>query len=102
MSRRRKHNSGKQAIRNIPDSNKNLSLLLKKVDLNLKASHALEVAKVLQHAYEVFEDEEKVKRWVSKANRALNRKKPVELFDTLTGINIVDNLLGRIEEGIYS
>jgi putative toxin-antitoxin system antitoxin component (TIGR02293 family) len=66
------------------------------------SSHALEVAKVLQHAFEVFENEEKVKRWVNKENRALNDKKPVELFDTLTGINMVNDILVRIEEGVYS
>jgi putative toxin-antitoxin system antitoxin component (TIGR02293 family) len=66
------------------------------------SSHALEVAKVLQHAFEVFENEEKVKRWVNKENRALNDKKPVELFDTLTGINMVSDILVRIEEGVYS
>lgn len=66
------------------------------------SSHALEIAKVLQHAFEVFEDEEKVKRWIAKPNRALNSKKPIELLDTLTGINLVNDILGRIEEGVYS
>lgn len=66
------------------------------------SSHALEVAKVLQHIYDVFENEEKVKRWVNKENRALNGRKPVDLFDTLTGINMVNDILGRIEEGVYS
>ena len=66
------------------------------------SSHVLEIAKVMQHAYEVFEDEEKVKRWVNKENRALNGMKPVQLFATLTGINMVNDILGRIEEGVYS
>lgn len=66
------------------------------------SSHALEIAKVLQRAYEVFEDEEKIKRWISKENRALNGMKPLQLFDTLTGLNMVNDILGRIEEGVYS
>jgi putative toxin-antitoxin system antitoxin component (TIGR02293 family) len=66
------------------------------------SSHALEIAKLMQHAYEVFEDEEKAKTWMSRENRALNGKKPVELFDTLTGLNMVNDVLGRIEEGVYS
>ncbi|HEY1871637.1 MAG TPA: antitoxin Xre/MbcA/ParS toxin-binding domain-containing protein [Chitinophagaceae bacterium] len=66
------------------------------------SSHAIEIAKVVQHAWTVFKDEEKVKRWLNRENRALNNKKPVELLDTLSGILIVDDVLGRIEEGIYS
>jgi putative toxin-antitoxin system antitoxin component (TIGR02293 family) len=66
------------------------------------SSHALEIARVVQHAYEVFRDEEKVKRWLNTQNKALNNFKPVALFDTLTGLNMVNDILGRIEEGVYS
>ena len=66
------------------------------------SSHALEIAKVMQHAYEVFEDEEKLKRWLNKEHRALNGIKPVALFDTMTGLNMVNDILSRIEEGVYS
>lgn len=66
------------------------------------SSHALEIAKLLQHAYEVFEDEEKIRRWINKENRALNGMKPLGFFDTLTGLNMVNDILGRIEEGVYS
>lgn len=66
------------------------------------SSQAIEVARVLQHAYSVFRDEEKVKRWLNHPNRALNDKPPVQLFDTLTGINMVNAILGRIEEGVYT
>jgi putative toxin-antitoxin system antitoxin component (TIGR02293 family) len=66
------------------------------------SSHAIEIARVLEHAYEVFEDKEKVKGWIQAKNKALNDKKPVELFETLTGLNLVNDILGRIEEGVYS
>jgi len=66
------------------------------------SSHAIEIAKVVQHTWKVFREEDKVKRWLNQTNRALNNKKPVELFDTLSGILIVDDILGRIEEGVYS
>lgn len=66
------------------------------------SSHAIEIARVMQHAYEVFEDEEKAKAWLNKENRALQSKKPVELLETLSGINLVNDVLGRIEEGVYS
>lgn len=66
------------------------------------SSHAIEIAKLMQHAYEVFEDEEKLRRWINKENRALGGMKPVSLFGTLTGLTMVDHILGRIEEGVYS
>lgn len=66
------------------------------------SSHAVEIARILQHGYEVFRDEEKLKRWLNRENRALNDLKPVELFDTMSGLSIVNDILGRIEEGIYS
>jgi putative toxin-antitoxin system antitoxin component (TIGR02293 family) len=66
------------------------------------SSHAVEIARLLQHAYEVFENEEKVKSWMNKENRALNNMKPVQLLETMTGINMVNDILGRIEEGVYS
>lgn len=66
------------------------------------SSHALEIARVVQHAYEVFRDESKVKRWLNSQNKALNNFKPVELLDTFTGLNMVNDILGRIEEGVYS
>ena len=66
------------------------------------SSHAIEIARVLQHGYDVFRNEEKMKRWLNKENRALNNLKPVELFDTLSGLSIVNDVLGRIEEGVYS
>lgn len=74
-----------------------------KEKLNRKiSSHALEIAKLMQHGYIVFRDEEKLKRWLNRENRALNNMKPVELLDTLSGLVLVDDVLGRIEEGVYS
>jgi putative toxin-antitoxin system antitoxin component (TIGR02293 family) len=66
------------------------------------SSHAVEIARILQHGFEVFRDEEKLKRWLNRENRALNNLKPVTLFDTLSGLSMVNGVLGRIEEGVYS
>jgi putative toxin-antitoxin system antitoxin component (TIGR02293 family) len=66
------------------------------------SSHAVEIARVLQHAYDVFRDKDKVKRWLNSENKALNNLKPVALFDTLSGLTMVNDVLGRIEEGVYS
>lgn len=66
------------------------------------SSHVLEMARVMEHAYEVFEDEDRVRQWLNHENRALQLKKPIDLLDTLTGINLVNTILTRIEEGVYS
>jgi putative toxin-antitoxin system antitoxin component (TIGR02293 family) len=66
------------------------------------SSHIIEVAKVVEHAFEVFEDETRVQKWLNTPNRALNQMKPLELFYIPTGLSMVDQVLGRIEEGVYS
>jgi putative toxin-antitoxin system antitoxin component (TIGR02293 family) len=66
------------------------------------SSHVIEIAKVVEHALAVFENENKVKSWLSAPNRALNQKKPIDLFYIPTGLGMVDAILGRIEEGVYS
>ena len=66
------------------------------------SSIVIEIAKVLDHAVDVFGNEEKVKRWLNMPNRALNNIKPVELFYLPTGLKMVNDVLGRIEEGIFS
>lgn len=66
------------------------------------SSLVIEVARVLEHTYEVFNDKEQVKRWLSKPNKALHGNTPLSLFSTLTGISMVQDVLTRIEEGVYS
>ncbi len=66
------------------------------------SSHVIEIAKVAKHAFDVFEDEEKVKTWLNTPNRALNNMKPIDLFYISTGLGMVDDILGRIEYGVYS
>jgi putative toxin-antitoxin system antitoxin component (TIGR02293 family) len=66
------------------------------------SSLVIEIAKVLEHAFKVFENEEKVKSWINTPNKALNHLKPIDLFYLPTGLNMVNDILGRIEEGVYS
>lgn len=66
------------------------------------SSHIIAIARVIEHAKAVFEDEAKVKAWLDKPNGALNQAKPIELIFLPDGLNKIDNILTRIEEGIYS
>lgn len=66
------------------------------------SSHLIEIAKVVEHTYTVFESAEKVRNWLNTKNHALNNLKPITLFTMPTGLQMVDQVLGRIEEGIFS
>ena len=66
------------------------------------SSLVIEIAKVVEHAIAVFGDEEKVKRWLSTPNGALDNIKPIDLFHIPIGLNMVNTILGRIEYGVYS
>lgn len=68
----------------------------------LVSSHTYEMSNVVAKGLEVFEDGDKLKRWMHKENRALKGKKPFDLLSTPTGIRLVYQVLGRLEEGIYS
>ena len=50
---------------------------------------------------EVFKDEEKVSTWLKSPNYALGRVAPLKLMDTMFGIELVLDELGRIEHGVF-
>lgn len=58
-------------------------------------------AKVHAHATRVFGDEAIAADWLNTPNRALGCS-PVTLLDNVQGIKAIDNLLGRIEHGVFS
>ncbi len=60
------------------------------------------LARVVAHAHAVFEDGEKVATWMMRPNRALLGRSPMEVLDTDIGVQQVNDILGRIEYGVYS
>ena len=60
------------------------------------------LARVVAHAEDVFEDIDKVRRWLAHTNRALGGVTPLSLLDTDEGARQVDTILGRIEYGLFS
>ena len=46
------------------------------------SSLVIEVARVLEHAYQVFDEKEKVQSWLAKPNNALHGESPLFLFST--------------------
>lgn len=54
-------------------------------------------------AMQVFEnDEDMVRRWFDTPWPALGGEKPLDLMDTEIGSREVEDLLGRLEHGVYS
>lgn len=64
--------------------------------------HTYEMSDVIAKGFEVFEDGAKLNTWLHKKNRALKGRTPFELLDSPTGIKLVNQVLGRLEEGVYS
>ena len=54
------------------------------------------------HGLAVFEDQEKFNRWLRRPLQVLQQQSPLQLLDTVTGFRLIDQLLGRIEQGVYS
>ncbi|WP_432712913.1 type II RES/Xre toxin-antitoxin system antitoxin [Pedobacter sp.] len=60
------------------------------------------VAALYDFGYEVFEDKNDFDAWMGTENTALAEKKPIELIDTVLGLNEVRNVIGRIQYGVYA
>ena len=69
---------------------------------SISSSISIEIAETISKGLSVFEDSDKLSRWLQKENRALQGEKPIDLLNTPTGIKMVNKVLGRIEEGIYT
>jgi putative toxin-antitoxin system antitoxin component (TIGR02293 family) len=51
-------------------------------------------------AEEAIGDVEKAQRWLRKPNRALQRKRPLDMLESDVGARLVEQMLGRIEHGL--
>lgn len=69
---------------------------------SLVSSLSIEIANTIANGLSVFEDADKLNRWLQKENRSLHGQRPIELLNTPTGIKMVNRVLNRIEEGIYT
>lgn len=67
-----------------------------------ESEHVLRLAALLERAAQVFEDEGAAAEWLRAPNLALGDVAPLAMADTELGAREVDDLLGRIEYGVYS
>jgi len=71
--------------------------------LNKVESERLLLLNVLaKHGLQVFEDQGKFNRWLRRPLEILEGQSPLQMLDTATGFQVVDQILGRIEYGVYS
>ncbi|MEO1746221.1 MAG: antitoxin Xre/MbcA/ParS toxin-binding domain-containing protein [Pseudomonadota bacterium] len=60
------------------------------------------IERILTHADRVFGDKQKARRWLRTRNRALEGAVPVDLLASETGAREVEQLIGRVEYGMFS
>jgi putative toxin-antitoxin system antitoxin component (TIGR02293 family) len=59
-------------------------------------------AEILSHATELFGSQEAAEAWMEQPAMALNQRKPIDLLSTTAGVESVEELLTRIEYGVYA
>lgn len=69
---------------------------------SVQSDRLLRYARIAARAEEVFEDEQVAKNWLKRPNQALGGETPLGLLDTETGVEQVNQVLTRIEYGVYS
>lgn len=67
-----------------------------------ESAKVIRLARAISRASDVFEDMDKAIDWLKHPNRALSGAAPIGLLDTDIGFETVDDLLGRIEHGVFS
>ncbi len=66
------------------------------------SDHSVTISRVYARCIEVFRTRERAVRWLKNPVLALGNARPLDLLETGTGINMIMNVLGRIEHGVYS
>ncbi|HLM60946.1 MAG TPA: antitoxin Xre/MbcA/ParS toxin-binding domain-containing protein, partial [Pyrinomonadaceae bacterium] len=68
-----------------------------------ESDRLVSVSRLLAQTFELFEgNEEAGIRWFTSPNRALGGQSPIEVAATETGTREVENLIGRLEHGIFT
>jgi putative toxin-antitoxin system antitoxin component (TIGR02293 family) len=67
-----------------------------------ESDKVMRFSRLLEHATDVFGDIEKGRAWLKFPQRGLGGAVPLDYAETEVGAREVDNLLGRIDYGVYS
>jgi putative toxin-antitoxin system antitoxin component (TIGR02293 family) len=66
------------------------------------SEQTIEMARVLERACRVFESEQEARSWLNAPLKAIGGIAPTDILDTSFGAQIITDILGRIEQGVYS
>ena len=67
-----------------------------------ESDRLLRTRRVLDHARTVFDDHRDTAAWLSAPNHALSGASPLSLMDTDAGVLLVEEVLTRLEFGVYA
>jgi putative toxin-antitoxin system antitoxin component (TIGR02293 family) len=67
-----------------------------------ESDRVMRYARLLGRAVEVLESEAAARRWLSRPQYGLGGAVPLEYAETEAGAREVENVLGRLETGVYS
>lgn len=68
-----------------------------------ESERLLRAARIFEKAVALFEGDEKAARiWLTASNKALGGKTPLSFAKTDIGAREVENLIGRLEHGVYA
>jgi putative toxin-antitoxin system antitoxin component (TIGR02293 family) len=68
----------------------------------VQSDRLLRYARIAARAEEVFENQKTAKNWLKRSNQALGGESPINLLDTEAGVEQVNDILTRIDYGVYS
>lgn len=68
----------------------------------VESDRLLRASQVFDHARAVFDNDQDAVAWFSMPNHALSGETPLSLMDTDVGVHQVDDVLTRIEFGVYA
>lgn len=66
------------------------------------SDRVLQLEDLYAYGAEVFGSAERFRLWVGEPTAALGHRRPLELIDTHSGVELVEALLGRIEHGVLA
>jgi putative toxin-antitoxin system antitoxin component (TIGR02293 family) len=66
------------------------------------SEHLILLDKLITEGCEVLGNDANFKEWLHSKIRAFEFEKPIQLLDTIFGIQMVNQILGRIKYGVYS
>ena len=70
--------------------------------ITIQSGRAWKFAEVLATATEVFGSQPEAEQWMVAPAVALDQRRPIDLLESSVGLELGEQLLGRIEHGVYT